>query len=79
MTCQPAIQVGLFLLMAFDTESHLEIFTLKSIHLLNGAVAFLAGHLFFDVALVIKHDMLGQIIYLHPGRGRIRIEISVFL
>jgi hypothetical protein len=79
MTRQPTIKVSLLFPMTFDTESHLEIFTLNSIHLLNSTVAFLTGHFLFNVALMIKHDMFRQIICLDPGRGRIGIEIPVFL
>lgn len=79
VTRQPAIQIRLLFLMAFDTESHLEICSSNSIHLLDSAVTLLTGHFLFNMALVIEHDMLGQIVCLDPRSGRIGIKIPMFL
>jgi hypothetical protein len=59
VACQPAVEIGLFLLMAFNTESHLEFFPNKSIHLLNRTVAFLTRYLFFNMALVVEQHVFG--------------------
>ena len=41
-------------------------------------MAFFTGNLFFNMSLVIKYDMLGQIVHFAPRRRRLRIVVIVF-
>jgi hypothetical protein len=59
VTRQPAIKVGIFLAMAFNTESHLELLALDAVHGPDFSVAFLAFNFFSDVALMIEQHMFG--------------------
>ena len=79
MTCQPAVEVGFFLTMAFHTESHLEILPGKSIHLLHRTVAFFTGDLLFNMALVVEQNVFGKIERFNPGRRGGCIEIPMLL
>ena len=78
MTGQPAAQVDLFFPVAFDTKTHFEALAFQAVHRLDFAVARFAGDLLFNVALMVKQDMLGQFVYLDPRRWRIAVEIVVF-
>ena len=79
MTCQPAIQVCLLLLVAGNTKPHLKTHPLDPIHGLDFPVAFLAAHLLPDMSLVVKKHMLREVIDLSPWRGGTGIEILVLL
>ena len=46
---------------------------------LNLPVAFLTSYFAVDVALMIKQDMLGHIIYFYPGSGCLGVEIFMLL
>jgi len=79
VACQPAADVGVAVAVAFQTESHFKIPADYPVHGLDPAVAGLAINLFSYVALVIKKHMLGHVIDLAPGRGRIGVKILMLL
>jgi hypothetical protein len=54
MACQPAVQLGVHLLVAADAESHLEIHLDQTIHAFDVAVANATIDLLSDVGLVIE-------------------------
>jgi hypothetical protein len=54
MTCQPAVEVGLFLTMAIQAESHLKSYPFNSVLGFNSAMALLTANVFFDVPLVVE-------------------------
>jgi hypothetical protein len=65
--------------MTGDAKAHLEIFVLKSVLGFHRPVAFLTGHFFFDMSLVIEKDMFRQVVDLDPGCGGSRVKIFVLL
>ena len=79
MTGQPAADVCIFFMMTLQAEAHFKMFALNSIHAFDLAMAFLAFNLLFKVPLMIKHDMLRNIILFNPGHRSIGIEIIMFL
>ena len=79
MTCQPAIQVCLLLLVAGNAKPHPETYSLDPIHGLDFSVAFPAVHLLPDMSLVVKKHMLREVIDLSPWRGGTGVEILVLL
>ena len=62
-----------------DTELHVEILSLDAIHGFHRSVALLAGDFLFDVPLVVKQHVLGQIVGLFPGCRGLGVVIAVFL
>ena len=66
MARQPAIDVGLFLPMAFHAKSHFKLLALDAVHGLDVPMALLTGNFFFDVPLVIEQHVFGQVIGLDP-------------
>jgi hypothetical protein len=79
VTRQPAVYICLLLFVAFDTHPHPPLFVGQSLNVLNLTVAFLAGNFAVDVPLVIEQDMLGHIIYFHPGGRGLGVEVFVLL
>ena len=79
MTRQPAINVGILFLMTFDTHPHSPLFVGQPLNVLNLTVAFLAGNFAVDVPLVIEQDVLGHIIYFHPGGRGLGVKVFVLL
>ena len=79
MTRKPAVHVCLFFLMTVDAESHPEMDSFDSVHALHDAVTLLTVNLLFDMSLVIKDHMLGQIVGLPPWRRRPCVVIPVLL
>ena len=77
MTGQPAVYICFLLFVAFDTYPHPPLFVRQPLNVLNLTVAFLAGNFAVDVPLVIEQDMLGHIIYFHPGGRGLGVEIFV--
>ena len=78
MAGQPTAQIGFFLTMTLDTEFHVEIPAIDTVHGFDISVTFLAGNLFSNVALMIKQHMLGQVIGLFPGCGCPGVVIAMF-
>ena len=79
MTGQPAVYICVLLFVAFDTYPHPPLFVGKPLNVLNLTVAFLAGNFAVDVPLVIEQDVLGHIIYFHPGGGGLGVKVFVLL
>jgi hypothetical protein len=63
--------------VAFDAKSHPETNPLDSIHGLHRPVTFLTFNLFLDMSLVVKQDMLRNIVDFYPGRWRLGVIIAV--
>ena len=78
VTRQPTSQVGVFYLVTVDAKSHFKIDAFYPVHGFHFAVTFLAFDLAVYMALVIKQDMLGQIIDLPPRRGGFCVKILMF-
>ena len=78
VTGQPTSEVGVFYLVTVDAKSHFKIDPFDPVHGFHAAVTFLAFDLAVYVALVIKQDMLGQVIDFPPRRGGFCIKISMF-
>ena len=68
MACQPAIDVGIAFIVAFQAHPHAPLLARQSLVGLNLSVAFLAGNFTIDVPLMIEQDMLGHIVDFFPGR-----------
>jgi hypothetical protein len=79
MTRQPAIDVGIFLFMTFNTLPHAPVLVRQAVKVLNLSVAFLARNFAVDMPLVIKQDMLGHIVDFLPGSGCLGVEILMLL
>lgn len=77
MTCQPAIQGGLFFPVTLDAKAHLKSCFFEPVHGFYCAVTSLALDLLFDVPLVIEKDMLREIIDFDPGDRYSVVEILV--
>ena len=68
MACQPAVDIGIFPVVAFQTHSHAPILERQSLGIFDLTVAFAAGDLFVDMALMVEQYVFGHVIDLHPGR-----------
>jgi hypothetical protein len=79
MTCQPAIQVGLFFPVTLDAKSHLKSYLVEPVHGLYRTMARLALYLLFDVPFVIEKDMLREISDFDPRDRCPAIEVLVLL
>ena len=79
VTRQPAINVGIFLLMTFHTHSHPPVLGRQPLKVLYQSVAFPAGDFFVDMTLVVEQDMFRYVVYLHPGGGGLGVEVFVLL
>ena len=79
MTGQPAINVGILLIMTFQAHPHAPIFVRQSLQVLNQSVAFPAGNFAVDVALMVEQHVFRYVVYLDPGRGGLGVEIPVLL
>jgi hypothetical protein len=77
VTRQPATQIHLFIPMALDAKLHEKVPAPDSIHIFYFTVAFFTFNLFFNVTLVVKNHMLGEIICLFPRCRGPRVEIPV--
>ena len=77
MARQPAIDIGIFLVVAFQTHSHAPVLERQALRIFNLTVAFQAGDLFVYMALVVEQNVFRHIVYLHPGRGCSGVEIFV--
>lgn len=77
MTCQPAVEVGIFLPMAFDTLTHAPVLVRQSMQGFNLSMTFPAANLTIDVALMIEQYMFCHIINFYPGCWRLRIKVAV--
>ena len=79
MARQPAVQIGTFFLMAFDTLAHAPVLGWQALLILHQAMTLLAGYFFVDVALVVEKNVLGYIIDFFPWCRSTGIEITVLL
>ena len=77
MARQPAIDIGVFLVVAFQTHSHPPILERQALQIFNLTVAFQAGDLFVYMALVVEQYVFCHIVYLDPGSRSLGIEIFV--
>ena len=79
MTSQPAIHIGILLFVAFHTHSHPPILGRQPLKVFYQSVAFPAGDFFVDMTLVVEQNVFRYVVYLHPGRGGLGVEIPVLL
>ncbi len=79
MTCQPAVNIGPFFLVAFEAHSHTPVFSRQTMLVFHLAMTFLAGHFFVDVPLVVEENVLGNVVDFFPWCRAIGIKIAVFL
>ena len=77
MTRQPAIHIGILLLMTFQAHPHAPVFVRQPVKVLNLPVAFPAGNFTVNMTLMIEQDMLGHIVDFYPGGRGIGVEILV--
>ena len=75
MARQPAVDIGTFLLVAFQTRSHAPVLDRQTLQIFNRTVAFLAGDLFVNMTLMVEQNVLGHVVYLCPGRRCLRVKI----
>jgi len=68
MACQPAINIDLFLVVAFQAHAHLPVFGRQAVHIFNLSVAFLTGDFFVNMALMVEQNVFRHVVYLDPGR-----------
>lgn len=68
MTCQPAVDVGIAFIVAFETHPHAPFLVRQAVIVLNLSVALLTGNFAIDVPLMIEQDVLGHIVDFLPGR-----------
>jgi hypothetical protein len=74
---QPAIDVDFAFAVAPYAKGHEKDLALDPVHVLDLAVALLAGDLFSDVALMVEQDVFGQVVRFFPWRGGAGIVIAV--
>ena len=79
MTGQPAINVGILLLMTFQAHTHLPILGRQPVKVFYLSVAFPAGNFAVDMPLMIEQHVFGHVVHLDPGRGGLGVEILVLL
>ena len=79
MARQPTIQIGLFSSMTLNAFPHAPVLIQQPLQVLDLAVAFPAGNLGVDMALMIEQHMLGYVIQLDPGGRGFRVEVIVLL
>jgi hypothetical protein len=75
MACQPAVYVGVLFFVAFDTFPHAPIFGRQPMKVFHLSMAFPAGNFTVDMALMVEQNMLGYIVYFHPGGGSLGVEV----
>ena len=68
MACQPAVDVGAPLKMARDAFVHAPVFVRQPLQVLDLAMAFLAGDLAVDMALMVEQHVFGHVVDFNPGR-----------
>ena len=79
VTRQPAINVGILLIVTFQAHPHAPLLGRQPLKVLNLSVAFPAGNFTVDMTLVVEQDVLGHIVDLDPGSRGLGVEILVFL
>ena len=79
MACQPAIEVGIFLLVTLDALTHAPNLLLQALCLLYLTMTFLTGNFIVNMALMIKQHMFGHVIDFYPGRRCIGVKKFVLL
>jgi hypothetical protein len=79
MTCQPAIQGGLFFPVTLDAKAHLKSCFFEPVHGLYRTMTRLALYLLFDVPFVIEKDMLREISNFDPRDRCPAVEVLVLL
>ena len=75
MACQPAVNVGIFLVVTLQAHAHAPLLVRQPLLVFNLTVAFPAGDLDVNMTLVVKQHVFGHIVYFHPGRWRLGVEI----
>jgi hypothetical protein len=75
---QPATDVDFALAVASYAKGHEKDLALNPVHVLDLAVALLAGNLLSYVTLMVEQDVLSQVVRLFPGRGCASVVISMF-
>ncbi len=68
MTRQPAINIGIFLVVAFQAHPHPPILGRQPLQVFDQSVAFPAGYFFVDMTLVVEQHVFRYVVYFHPGR-----------
>ena len=79
MTRQPTIYVGILLFVAFHTHSHPPVLGRQPLKVFYQSVAVPAGDFVVDMTLMVEQNVFRYVVYLHPGRGGLGVEILVLL
>ena len=79
MTRQPAINVDFLFIVTFHADSHFPILVGQPLQIFDLPVTFPAGDFVVDVTLVVEQNVFRYVVYLHPGRGGLGVEILVLL
>ena len=77
VTRQPAINVGILLIMTFQAHPHPPILGRQPLKVFYQSVAFPAVYFGVDVALMIEKHVFRYVVYLDPGCRGSSIEIFV--
>jgi len=65
--------------MTFQAHPHPPILGRQPLKVFNQSMAFPAGDFFVDMTLVVEQNVFRYVVYLHPGRGGLGVEIPVLL
>jgi hypothetical protein len=79
MTGQPAVPVGILLLMACDALTHAPDFGVEALNIAHLTVALLTGNATVDVALMVEKHMFRYVVDFDPRRWCPGIEVAMFL
>ena len=79
MACQPTSQVGVLYLVTIDTKFHFKVDPFDAVHGFDLTMAFLSFDIAVDMSLMVKQNMLGQVIDLAPWGRCLGIEIFMLL
>jgi hypothetical protein len=79
MACQPAVEVGIFLLVTRDALTHAPNFMRQTVKVLHLSMTFLTGNFAVNMTLVVKQHVFGYVIDLYPGRRGFGVKVFMFL
>ena len=78
VACQPAAEIGLFLLVAVNTKPHLKLCALDPVHGFHRSMTLSAFDFTVNVSLMVEQHMFGQDIHFLPWCGRFGVIVPVF-
>jgi len=79
VTCQPAVQIGLFKFVTFNAESHFKSFSRNSIQGFDLSMAFLTFDFLFNMPLMVEQNVFRNVEDFFPGCRRPGVKIFMFL